>query len=269
MTIVDANSSATVNTEIRALTSQTQDLGRKVDAWNSGMLWALVFAALAAVAVFVTTRMVTVRTGQLAEEQTQLAAAKDRQLQLDLAEKQRQLEKLRVETDTAQAGIAVAQAEAAKANLSAEREKLARVKLEKQIAPRTLSLAERQQLGAELEKYAKTLSGRKVAVSSYSADAEGIVFSLEVADVLARAKIDIDSVIGRLIPVGMVDLGVKITGPVAYKDFLISLGNGINDRHTTAVRIEWDDKYPGISVLVGSKPVPGFPDVSSTPPAPK
>jgi hypothetical protein len=267
-TIANANSSEAINSEIRSITSQTHDLGRDVDAWNMGMLWALIFAALAAVTVVVTTRMVIVKSGQLGEKQTLLAAAKDRQLQLDLAEKRGQIEALRVEADTAQAGIATAHAEAAKANLLAEQEKLARVELKKQVAPRTLSLSERQELGAKLQKFAKNLSGRKVAVSSYSGDAEGIVFSLEVVDVLTRAGIEIDPVIGRLIPVGMVDLGVKVTGPTADKDFLVALGNGINDHGTTAVRIEWDDKYPGITVSVGSKPVSGFPDVSSTP-APK
>ena len=38
-----------------------------------------------------------------------------------------------------------------------------------------------------------------------------MVFSLEIIDVLMKAHIDFDSVVGRLMPVGLVDIGVKIT----------------------------------------------------------
>jgi hypothetical protein len=64
----------------------------------------------------------------------------------------------------------------------AEGERLTRIKLEKEIAPRTLDDAAREQMGKDLSKFSSHFSGRKVKVSSYSGDAEGIVFSLEIID---------------------------------------------------------------------------------------
>ena len=60
--------------EIQSLTSPAHDLGQKVDWWNNAMLVALVVAAIAAVLVVITTRMVILRTGQLAEVQEEIIA---------------------------------------------------------------------------------------------------------------------------------------------------------------------------------------------------
>lgn len=68
--------------------------------------------------------------------------------------------------------------EAAALRKEAEDEKLARVKLEKEIAPRTLGDAARKQMGKDLSKFAKHFSGRQVKVLSYTADAEGLFFRL-------------------------------------------------------------------------------------------
>jgi len=73
--------------EIESLTRSVRDLAQNVDFWNIVMLWGLAVAALAAVVVGISTRLVVVRTGQLAEAQELLSSAKDRQLKDDLAQK--------------------------------------------------------------------------------------------------------------------------------------------------------------------------------------
>lgn len=73
--------------EIESLSQSVRDLSRAVDLWNFVMLWSLAFAAVAAIAVGISTRLVVVRTGQLAKSQELLSAAKDRQLKEDLGQK--------------------------------------------------------------------------------------------------------------------------------------------------------------------------------------
>src|SRR5260221_389723 len=98
-------------------------------------------------------------------------------------------------------------------------------------------------LGRQLHQFAPRFSGRKVTVSSYSGDAEGIVFSLEITDILTRAGIDVEPVVGRLLPVGLVTLGVKVTGPIADGPFIELLVRGIRANVDTSLSAEWDSKY--------------------------
>jgi len=73
--------------EIQSLTLRVNALNQSVDWWNTAMVWALVFAALAAVAVVVTTRAPLMRAKELGDVQAELIQAKERQLTLDLKDK--------------------------------------------------------------------------------------------------------------------------------------------------------------------------------------
>ena len=73
--------------EIQSLTLRVNALNQSVDWWNTAMVWALVFAALAALAVVVTTRVALMRAKELGDVQAELIQAKDRQLTLDLKDK--------------------------------------------------------------------------------------------------------------------------------------------------------------------------------------
>jgi hypothetical protein len=61
--------------DIQSLTARAHDLSQKVDWWNNAMVWALVAGAIIAAAVVITTRMVIVRAGQLADVQEEIIAA--------------------------------------------------------------------------------------------------------------------------------------------------------------------------------------------------
>src|ERR1700688_4425761 len=65
---------------IEELTTTVKTLGAAVDRWNSAMTAALVIAALAAIAVVVTTRLALVRARELGDKQTELIKAKDADL---------------------------------------------------------------------------------------------------------------------------------------------------------------------------------------------
>jgi hypothetical protein len=146
------------------------------------------------------------------------------------------------------------------ASKQAEGEKLARVKLEKQIQPRTINQSDREKLGEELKKFAAALKGRKVKMSSQIGDAEGMVFSLEIVDILTRAGIAIEDVgLGRVEGVGRVIMGANVTGPLADEEFIRSLAQGLTTHANSAVNGESKATYPDIAIMVGVKPIVGLP----------
>jgi hypothetical protein len=55
--------------EIQVLASRVQVLTGSFDRWNNGMIWALVVAAVAALAVVISTRIVVLKAKQLTEAQ--------------------------------------------------------------------------------------------------------------------------------------------------------------------------------------------------------
>jgi hypothetical protein len=181
------------------------------------------------------------------------------------AEAQKVAEIAKQHASEADERAAVNEKEAARLGKLAADESLARANIEKQLAPRTLNDSERIALGKQLHQFAPRFSGRKIIISSYSGDAEGIVFSLEIVDILTRAGIDVDPVIGRIVPVGLVNLGVTVTGPIADGPFIESLVRGIRADVDTSLHAEWDSKYTEVKVSVGVKPVAGLPDIIQPP----
>lgn len=143
--------------DVQSLTLRAQDLTRSVDAWNTAMIWVLVLAAIAAIAVVVVTRIVLTRAKQLADVQEELIRAKDKQLALDLKDKDLKISEAGEKAATAETkaeglrlDIAKANERAAEANRIAEQERLARLKLEARLADRTLTPAQRNAIRSQL-----------------------------------------------------------------------------------------------------------------------
>jgi hypothetical protein len=65
-----------------------------------------------------------------------------------------------------------------------------------------------------------------------------------------------------------VDLGVKVTGPIADGIFITSLVNAIHSQLDTSLSAESDSKYTVVNIAVGVKPVAGLPAVRLEPAAP-
>jgi hypothetical protein len=156
--------------DIQAQFSRIQTLSQGVDWWNAAMIWSLVFAALAALAVVLTTRMVVVRARQLASAQDELVRAKDGQLALDLKAKDQK--------------IAEAGEKAAEANRIAEDEKLARVKIEARVAWRRITKQQQEEIGSSLGHH---FSNQGVSVWFNAGDTEGSSFAADIAEALQAA----------------------------------------------------------------------------------
>jgi hypothetical protein len=118
---------------------------------------------------------------------------------------------------------------------------------------------DRKQLSEELQTFAPSLKGRKVKISSQTGDAEGIMFSLEINDILTRAGIEVDPVgVGRLMEIGGVYVGVNVTGPVSDEKFIRALATGLARCADTAADGEWNPKFTEVGIMVGVKPIVGL-----------
>ena len=151
ITAKDTASEGEKMSEIQALTLRIAELGQSVDRWNTALIWALLFAAIAAVLVVVATRMAVSKAKKLTDAQEELIRMKDKQLALDLKDKDARI---------------------SEANLG-----LARLK-----APRSLTLAQQERIGEKL----KSFSGTRFDTALYS-DPETDKFLIQVEDALKSA----------------------------------------------------------------------------------
>jgi hypothetical protein len=107
--------------EIEVLASKAAQLSASGDFWNKAMIWGLAAAAIAAVFIVVTTRLSIIRTSQAVEAQSELAKAKDRQLQLDLKSKDEKIAALDLAATNAKSGLATLQRSASDAKAAQQR----------------------------------------------------------------------------------------------------------------------------------------------------
>jgi hypothetical protein len=151
------------------------------------MLGSLGLAALAAVAVVITTTSVVVLTRESADQA------------------KRELEAYKID-----AGVRIAQAEksAGEANQKAESEKLERLKLEAAVAPRRLSLDDQRSCSLSL----KAFTGERVVVSSYTLDSEAMGLAGQLISALNNAGIIAIDARSTLTPTGTIDFGIRING---------------------------------------------------------
>ena len=155
-------------------------------------------------------------------------------------------------------GEARANEHAASLQEEAESERIARVKLEAQVQPRTISESDRKALGKKLSAFANSLKGRKVKIQSQTSDAEGMLFALEMMDIIQRAGIAVDTDgMGRLMPVGGVMMGARVSGPAKDQEFIKALVYGVRP-HVLGVEGDWNSSYTELVILVGAKPIVGM-----------
>lgn len=182
--------------DIKSLVLRVQDLSHSVEFWNTLMIWALVFTAIAAVAVVATTRLVVLRSGQLGEAQEEVSKAKELEMSIAL------------DQAIKEAGHANERA----GNLEKEASVLTakNLQLEATIAPRRLS--DKQQKGlAGLVGFA----GRTVEIKSHSLDTEGFVLAQQIGEAIGSSKIRILDNRGTMLPGGSILTGIVIEGPDA------------------------------------------------------
>ncbi|UVT19644.1 MAG: hypothetical protein H8K03_17915 [Nitrospira sp.] len=156
--------------------------------------------------------------------------------------------------------IATANARAEEAKQIAEQERLERVKLEAQVAPRRLDREQEKTIINSLSRF----RGRSVAVVSYSLDVEGGVLAMQIISILRGAGILVEDSVAGLLTTGSFWTGVILRGPAEEQDFVSALTTSLKIDGRLAVRNEAKEFVvpPGISklgekavfLLVGAKP---------------
>jgi hypothetical protein len=142
---------------------------------------------------------------------------------------------------------AKANQEAAEANKTAETERLERLKLEAQIAPRRLTGAQQQALA----NAAKIFKGRHVKVLSYSLDIEGGLFAEQIIASLKLGGLSVDDGAASQMPLGSFSSGVHVYG--SEKDLMEGLAASIASLGLTVVTSNSDPPQgPGVSTFVPS-----------------
>jgi hypothetical protein len=168
-----------------------------VDSWNTAMIWALVFAAFAAIAVVITTRVALVRAKQLADVQEALINAKDGQLKVDLKTKDEKISSLDLDATKAKQDLASLQKAATDAkaaqqkveiDLAKQREKTAGaekalLELQASLADRNLTPPQRTSLTSLLKQW----PGRDVDAIVWGGSAEVEIIAGQILECLADA----------------------------------------------------------------------------------
>jgi hypothetical protein len=223
--------------EIQALTLRAQDFSQSVDRWNTAMIWALVFAAFAAIAVVVTTHMALKRTKQLADVQDELIQAKDKQLIIDLKDKD-----LKIADAGQRAAAAGQKAEEfrlhiAEANQRAEEAKeratQARLELAKFRAPRMIAPDAQLQMSQTLAAFAGTPFDLSVG-----SDSESVDLMESVLSVLSAAKWKQVDAAGPI--------GVSGTNPLVG----VSMVSGVHVEIREERRSEWEQAAKTLFTLI-------------------
>jgi hypothetical protein len=209
-------------TDMDTLASEIGTLSASIPWWNRAIVVVMVFAALAALGLVAVQFVAFKKAELLANMQDALSKLKDQAIALELATKDE--------------NIARANAIAAEADRKAEEERVARLKLEKELAPRRLSGEQRERLVGELHQY----GGSNVAIVSPLLDPEATDFAddLEAAFRVAgwhTARIKNHMTADRGLAVGSVGIAHRkavvavrkalSSADVAHKETKVKLGD--------------------------------------------
>jgi hypothetical protein len=159
-----------------------------------------------------------------------------------------------------EAEIASSNTRAEEAKRIAERERLERVKLAAQVAPRLLSVEQQNTIVSSLKRF----KGRNVAVVSYSLDAEGGVLATQIISTLQEAGILVENQVAGLLVTGSFWTGVILSGPAPEQDFVKALTTSFMNYGSLAARNNGTEpivpvgisklREKAVFILVGPKP---------------
>jgi hypothetical protein len=154
--------------------------------------------------------------------------------------------------------IADAGREAAQARSEAAASDLARVRLEAQIQPRTLMLAQQKDCADKWRKFSSR-AGLAVVVRSYALDIEAKLLGAQILEALGRGGLKPIDQRSQYTPGIDAETGIVVRGPSEQQDFIAAIVGALtNEAHLGAIS---DSKpFPGgVLILIGIKPLPLLP----------
>lgn len=158
-----------------------------------------------------------------------------------------------------------ATAKAGEATRAADAEKIERLKLEAQIAPRRMTKKQKVRIAENCAGFKDVFSGKRVKVVSYSLDLEGFVLAEQIVSSLRVAGMVVDDDSMSITPRSTYVFGINVFGSDAElaKDIANAIGSSggpiavsfvENDPTAGAKEIEYGAPAPQATILVGLKP---------------
>jgi hypothetical protein len=224
---------------IETLTSEVQRLQNAVDWWNNFGLVFTAIIAIGAVGYYLASKKTFNIGAQLRQAQVSLANVQQEQLRRDLKEK----------------------------DLMIEKERLARMKIEEKLAPRSLNQAQCEILLAKLVQFAGTV----IDIIIYPGGTpDTITFSNQIASVLAAAKwqVAVTKVLAATASVSGIIVAIKDKSDANAMAAAKALTDGLNSEGIATAIMEsfppppqaifggghGPNKVVTIKMLIGTKP---------------
>lgn len=219
---------AKTTSEVIQFSNQKQQISHSVDHWNAGMLFSLVLTVVAAAAVLATTRMITVRSKQLAGIQDELQAAKDVQATADRLQLERTLSEQQERTAAAEKALFEVQQEVRGREITTEQ-------------------VER------LRSIAKGVGQGVVLIQKQDDDPEAVEYARQIFNALNIAGWKPAYTPGRVI--GGMQIGLTIQGEASCSQVLKNCFERVGIRvDNYAVRSEPSVSCDSVFVAIGHKP---------------
>lgn len=163
------------------------------------------------------------------------------------------------ETQTAMAneGAAKASERASALAKEAEHERLERLKLEAEIAPRRLTREQREAIATALTRF----TGRSVMVTSYSLDAESAILTKQIIEAMQAAGLKVADGTASLMQLGGFSMGIHVAGP--NRALVASLRDALSQTARLVVAPESPPQLvPQPAGIVSGPPNPATADAS-------
>jgi hypothetical protein len=199
----------------------------------------------------------------LAEQHSAEANAKAEGFRFDIAKANESSAFAQAQVAGATAEAATATERAAAATRAAEAEKIERLKLEQEIAPRRLTAAQMQ----DIAKQCQIFKGHTVSVVSYALDSEGAILAKQLISALSASGITVQDGTASSSPMGGFSIGIHVTGSDqalvgSLRRILAIAGNLlVAPANTERSGAQWEMRVgptgpaPDATVLVGVKPI--------------
>jgi hypothetical protein len=228
------SSNKSTDAEIQRLDAEVKERRKIADAWDTWNIRAVGLAGLAAALLLITAIGVSNSNRKLLSFSEQLEKAKDRELQADLKSKEDE--------------IANANARASEANQKAEEERLARLKIEERLAPRSLTAEQIHLLQTKLRQY----TGQPVQISYLIGDVESQVYAAEFGQALGSAGWAVSPGLPSMF--NFAGLAVRVQDPTSVPEAAEALAKTIEAMGITVQRIHTSNKVE----ISGNRPSIGF-----------
>jgi hypothetical protein len=157
-----------------------------------------------------------------ADAQARIEEAK-RDSKVGLAKADAEIARLKVENANLYKESQALQLEVAKAKKDAEQEKIERLKLEAQVAPRRLTREQQKAIAAAL----KPFSGRNVGLFTYVYDLEGAILASQIKPALVEAGISVQDRTSTVMIIGGFTAGISVSGPDSEQGLVRAIADSL------------------------------------------